>query len=132
MTEKQKTDLPIFVYTYLLLGCYNTAFRESRVPLGKFNNDSWWFFTAGDFKIIANYLDIEIIIGNFNKLIDKEPSKLEVTPAAAKQIVVDNGPEAKRERAAEAAKARIAGAEEAARIAGAEEAAKAAEAKIES
>ena len=73
MTPKQRKDLPIFVYTYLLLGCYNTAFRESRVPLGKFNNDSWWFFTAGDFKIIANYLDIEIIIDNFNKLIGEIP-----------------------------------------------------------
>ena len=73
MTPKQRKDLPIFVYTYLLLGCYNTAFRESRAPLGKFNNDSWWFFTAGDFKIIANYLDIEIIIDNFNKLIGEIP-----------------------------------------------------------
>jgi hypothetical protein len=77
MTSKQRKDLPIFVYTYLLLGCYNTAFRESRVPLGKFNNDSWWFFTAGDFKIIADYLDIEIIMVNFNKLIGEIP---EVTP----------------------------------------------------
>ena len=41
--------------------------------MGKFNNDSWWFFTAGDFKIIANYLDIEIIIDNFNKLIGEIP-----------------------------------------------------------
>ena len=120
MTPNQKTDLPIFVYTYLLLGCYNIAFRESRVPLGKFNNDSWWFFTAGDFKIIANYLDIEIIIGNFNnKLISKEPLKSEVIP---EKIVVDNSKE-KRERAAEAtATAQEAEEEEAARIAGAEEA----------
>jgi hypothetical protein len=104
MTPNQKTDLPIFVYTYLLLGCYNIAFRESRVPLGKFNNDSWWFFTAGDFKIIANYLNIEIIMDNFNKLISKESSNLEVIP---EKIVVDNS-EAKRKRAEKAAEARIA------------------------
>ena len=61
------------VYTYLLLTCYNTAFIESKKPLTKFNNDSWWFFTAQDFKIIANYLDIEIIIDNFNKSIGVEP-----------------------------------------------------------
>ena len=48
-----------------------------KTPLTKFNNDSWWFFTAGDFKIIANYLDIEIIISDFNKLIGETP---EVTP----------------------------------------------------
>jgi ankyrin repeat protein len=77
MSLKQKKDLPIFIYTYLLLACYNTAFKESRVPLAKFSNDSWWFFTADDFKIIANYLDIEIIISNFNKLIGVEA---EVTP----------------------------------------------------
>ena len=59
------------------MACYNTAFVESKKPLTKFNNDSWWFFTAGDFKIIANYLDIEIIIDNFNKLIGETP---EITP----------------------------------------------------
>ena len=80
MTPKQRKDLPIFVYTYLLLGCYNTAFRESKVPLAKFNNDSWWFFTADDFKKISDYLNIEIIIDNFDKLIGEEPSKPEVTP----------------------------------------------------
>ena len=73
MDVKQKSDLPIFIYTYLLLTCYNTAFIESKKPLTKFNNDSWWFFTAQDFKIIANYLDIEIIIDNFNKSIGVEP-----------------------------------------------------------
>jgi hypothetical protein len=77
MTPKQVKDLPTFIYTYLLLACYNTAFVESKKPLTKFNNDSWWFFTAGDFKIIANYLDIEIIIDNFNKLIGETP---EITP----------------------------------------------------
>jgi len=77
MDVKQKHDLPIFINTYLLLACYNTALREANMPLTKFNNDSWWFFTAGDFKIIANYLDIEIIIDNFNKLIGETP---EVTP----------------------------------------------------
>jgi hypothetical protein len=80
MNDKQKNDLPIFIYTYLLLACYNTAFIESKKPLTKFNNDSWWFFTAGDFKIIADYLDIEIIIGNFNELIREEPG---VTPAVS-------------------------------------------------
>jgi len=77
MNVKQKRDLPIFINTYLLLACCNTALREANAPLTKFNNDSWWFFTAGDFKIIANYLDIEIIIDNFNKLIDEIP---EITP----------------------------------------------------
>jgi hypothetical protein len=77
MNVKQKHDLPIFINTYLLLACCNTALREANMPLTKFNNDSWWFFTAGDFKIIANYLDIEIIISNFNKLIGETP---EVTP----------------------------------------------------
>ena len=67
MNEKQKKDLPIFIYTYLLLACYNTSFMESKKPLTKFNNDSWWFFTAGDFKQISDYLDIEKIIDNFNK-----------------------------------------------------------------
>jgi hypothetical protein len=80
MNEKQEADLPIFIYTYLLLACYNTAFIESKKPLTKFNNDSWWFFTAGDFKIIADYLDIEMIIGNFNKLIREETG---VTPAVS-------------------------------------------------
>ena len=91
MTPKQVKDLPTFIYTYLLLACYNTAFVESKKPLTKFNNDSWWFFTAGDFKIIANYLDIEIIINNFNKLIGETP---EVTPEVVKEegenpVVVD-------------------------------------------
>jgi ankyrin repeat protein len=78
MDVKQKHDLPIFINTYLLLACYNTALIESKVPLAKFNNDSWWFFTAGDFKKIAKYLDIEIIIENFEKLIDEHAP--EITP----------------------------------------------------
>lgn len=78
MNEKQMSDLPIFIYTYLLLACYNTAFIESKKPLTKFNNDSWWFFTADDFKIIANYLDIEIIIEKFNTKI--------VQPALVEQV----------------------------------------------
>jgi hypothetical protein len=78
MDVKQKHDLPIFINTYLLLACYNTALIESKVPLAKFNNDSWWFFTAGDFKKIAKYLDIEIIIENFEKLIDERAP--EITP----------------------------------------------------
>ena len=77
MNEKQRSDLPIFIYTYLLLACCNTAFAESKKPLTKFNNDSWWFFTADDFKVISKNLDIEKIIDNFNKIIDVEP---EVTP----------------------------------------------------
>ena len=80
MTETQEANLPIFIYTYLLLACYNTAFIESKKPLTKFNNDSWWFFTAQDFKIIADYLDIEIIIDNFNKSIREEPG---VSPAVS-------------------------------------------------
>ena len=51
MTPKQVKDLPTFIYTYLLLACYNTAFVESKKPLTKFNNDSWWFFTADDFSV---------------------------------------------------------------------------------
>ena len=77
MNEKQRKDLPIFVYTYLLLACYNTSFMESKKPLTKFNNDSWWFFTADDFKVISKNLDIEKIIDNFNKIIGVEP---EITP----------------------------------------------------
>ena len=77
MTPKQVKDLPTFIYTYLLLACYNTAFVESKKPLTKFNNDSWWFFTADDFKVISNYLDIETIINSFNRIIGVEP---EVTP----------------------------------------------------
>ena len=73
MEQKQKTDLPIFIYTYLLLACYNISFIESTKPLTKFNVDSWWFFTADDFNKISDYLDVEIIIDNFNKLIGVEP-----------------------------------------------------------
>jgi len=77
MDEKQKKDLNIFIYTYLLLACCNTALIESKKPLTKFNNESWWFFTADDFKVISKFLDIETIINSFNKIIGVEP---EVTP----------------------------------------------------
>ena len=77
MNEKQRQELPIFIYTYLLLACCNTALAESKKPLAKFNNDSWWFFTADDFKVISKNLDIEKIIDKFNKIIGVEP---EVTP----------------------------------------------------
>jgi hypothetical protein len=39
MNEKQKNDLPIFIYTYLLLACCNTALREANSPMTKFNNE---------------------------------------------------------------------------------------------
>ena len=84
MNQKQIADLPIFIYTYLLLACYNTAFIESKKPLTKFNNDSWWFFTADDFKIIANYLDIEVIIEKFNIMIEQ--------PALVEPVVEGQGP----------------------------------------
>ena len=77
MDEKQKKDLNIFIYTYLLLACCNTALIESKKPLTKFNNESWWFFTADDFKVISKFLDIETIINSFNRIIGVEP---EVTP----------------------------------------------------
>ena len=60
--DSEKRNLQIWIYTYLLLACYNTAIIESVKPLTKFSNDSWWFFSADDFNIIANYLNVTEIL----------------------------------------------------------------------
>jgi hypothetical protein len=71
--NSEKRNLQIWIYTYLLLACYNTAIIESIKPLTKFNNDSWWFFSADDFKIIANYLNVKQILEKFDNLIQEAP-----------------------------------------------------------
>jgi hypothetical protein len=71
--DSEKRNLQIWIYTYLLLACYNTAIIESIKPLTKFNNDSWWFFSADDFKIIANYLNVKQILEKFDNLIQEAP-----------------------------------------------------------
>ena len=82
LTPEQTTNLPIFIYTYLLLDCYATAFVQSKKPLGKFDVDSWWFFTADDFKTIATDLDFEKIIKRFDELTASPAANQAVTPAA--------------------------------------------------
>ena len=83
LTPEQTTNLPIFIYTYLLLDCYATAFVQSKKPLGKFDVDSWWFFTADDFKTIATDLDFEKIIKRFDELTASPAANQAVTPAPA-------------------------------------------------
>ena len=75
--EPQQHILDGFFNTYLLLACYIVALKEADKPLGKFDVDDWWFFTADDFKVISKFLDIETIINSFNRIIGVEP---EVTP----------------------------------------------------
>ena len=82
LTPEQTTNLPIFIYTYLLLDCYATAFVQSKKPLGKFDVDSWWFFTADDFKTIATDLDFEKIIKRFDELTASPQAIQAVTPTA--------------------------------------------------
>jgi hypothetical protein len=80
LTPEQTTNLPIFIYTYLLLDCYATAFVQSKKPLGKFDVDSWWFFTADDFKTIATDLDFEKIIKRFDEITASPSANQAVTP----------------------------------------------------
>ena len=80
MDEQQQKNLPIFIYTYLLLECYVVAFNESQKPLAKFDVDSWWFFTAGDFSQISKELDFEKIINNFNKIIGANVESVVAVP----------------------------------------------------
>jgi len=57
-----------FVYVYLLLSGYYTAAVESVKEVGKFDKESWWFFTPTDFTDIKNDLDFEIILQNYDNL----------------------------------------------------------------
>ena len=58
---------PKFFNTYLLLACYIVALKEADKPLGKFDVDDWWFFTADDFKQIRNSLNYVDVLTQFTK-----------------------------------------------------------------
>ena len=52
--------MPKSNYFVILLSSYYTAAIESVKEVGKFDKESWWFFTPSDFTDIKNDLDILI------------------------------------------------------------------------
>ena len=75
-----------FVYVYLLLSSYYTAAIESVKEVGKFDKESWWFFTPSDFTDIKNDLDFEFILQKYDELTRKSSSDKENTTSNSELI----------------------------------------------
>ena len=80
-----------FVYTYILLYCYKTAFIESQKTANIFSFDDWWFFSSNQFDNIKKELNFQIILNKFNELVNIEPSAF---PPSSQESVepVNNSP----------------------------------------
>ena len=65
-----------FVYVYILLQCYSTAYYQLNKKEGPFDINDWWFFDKTQFNDIVNDLDIDKIMSEYNK-IEEPPNNVE-------------------------------------------------------